>query len=46
MAGVARENVSRTMSEWRKRDIVTRSLEFYCINDEMALAQEMEFFKA
>ena len=25
MAGVARENVSRTMSEWRKRDVVTRS---------------------
>jgi CRP/FNR family transcriptional regulator, cyclic AMP receptor protein len=43
MAGVARENVSRTMSEWRKRDIVTRSLEYYSINDPLALAQEMEF---
>jgi CRP-like cAMP-binding protein len=43
MAGVARENVSRTMSEWRKRDIVTRPFEFYCINDQIALAQEMEF---
>jgi len=29
MAGVARENVSRTMSEWRKRDIVTRSSDYY-----------------
>ena len=29
MAGVARENVSRTMSEWRKRDIVTRSSKYY-----------------
>jgi CRP-like cAMP-binding protein len=28
MAGVARENVSRTMSEWRKRDVVTRSSDY------------------
>ena len=41
MAGVARENVSRTMSEWRKREIVTRSSSYYCINDPAALAQEM-----
>ena len=43
MAGVARENVSRTMSEWRKRDIVTRSSDYYCIDDPKALAHEMEF---
>jgi CRP-like cAMP-binding protein len=42
MAGVARENVSRTMSDWRKRDIVTRSSSYYCINDPKALAQDME----
>ena len=42
MAGVARENVSRTMSEWRTRDIVTRSSNYYCINDPKALAQDME----
>jgi CRP/FNR family cyclic AMP-dependent transcriptional regulator len=42
MAGVARENVSRVMSEWRRRDIVTRSSDYYCINDPKALAQEME----
>src|ERR1700751_2478145 len=42
MAGVARENVSRTMSEWRKRDIVTRSSNYYFINNPKALAQEME----
>jgi CRP/FNR family cyclic AMP-dependent transcriptional regulator len=42
MAGVARENVSRTMSEWRKREIVTHSSSYYCINDPAALAQEME----
>jgi CRP/FNR family transcriptional regulator, cyclic AMP receptor protein len=42
MAGVARENVSRTMSDWRKRDIVTRSSDYYCIIDPKALAREME----
>jgi CRP/FNR family transcriptional regulator, cyclic AMP receptor protein len=42
MAGVARENVSRTMSDWRKRNIVTRSSEYYCINDPITLAQETE----
>jgi CRP/FNR family cyclic AMP-dependent transcriptional regulator len=42
MAGVARENVSRIMSEWRQRDIVTRSSNYYCINNPKALAQEME----
>jgi len=44
MAGVARENVSRTMSDWRKRNIVTRSTSstHYCINDPVALARETE----
>jgi hypothetical protein len=42
MAGVARENVSRTMSDWRKRNIVTRSSNYYCINDPKALVQDME----
>jgi CRP/FNR family cyclic AMP-dependent transcriptional regulator len=42
MAGVARENVNRTMSEWRQRDIVTRSSNYYCINDPNALTRDME----
>jgi CRP/FNR family transcriptional regulator len=42
MAGIARENVSRTMSEWRKRGLVTRSYDYYCIKDAVALAEEME----
>lgn len=42
MAGIARENVSRTMSEWRNRNIVTRSSDYYCINDPAALTQEAE----
>ena len=43
MAGVARENVSRTMSEWRRRDLVTQAQQYYCINDIAALEREMEF---
>jgi CRP-like cAMP-binding protein len=42
MAGVARENVSRTMSEWRKRDVVTGSSSYYCINNPTALARDKE----
>jgi CRP/FNR family transcriptional regulator, cyclic AMP receptor protein len=42
MAGVARENVSRTISEWRKRDIVTTFSNYYRINNPRALAQDME----
>jgi CRP/FNR family transcriptional regulator, cyclic AMP receptor protein len=41
MAGIARENVSRTMSEWRKRGLVTRPCDYYCIKDARALAQEV-----
>jgi CRP-like cAMP-binding protein len=41
MAGVARDNVSRTMSEWRKQDVVTRSSNYYCINNPTALARHM-----
>ena len=33
MAGVARENVSRALSDWKQRDLVTRSSGFYCLND-------------
>jgi CRP-like cAMP-binding protein len=43
MAGVARENVSRTLSDWRRRHLVGRSENYYCINDARALAREMEF---
>jgi CRP/FNR family transcriptional regulator, cyclic AMP receptor protein len=42
MAGVARENVSRTLSEWGKRNLVTRSSNYYCINDPTALAREVQ----
>ena len=43
MAGVARENVSRTLREWKRRELVTKSSAYYCINDMAALAKEIEF---
>jgi CRP-like cAMP-binding protein len=42
MAGVARENVSRTLSDWRKRRLVTRSSFHYYINDKNALEREAD----
>jgi CRP/FNR family transcriptional regulator, cyclic AMP receptor protein len=41
MAGVARENVSRVMSEWRRRNLITGSPRYYCLNDIAALRHEM-----
>jgi CRP/FNR family transcriptional regulator, cyclic AMP receptor protein len=32
MAGVARENVSRAVSDWKRRGLLTRSSGFYCLN--------------
>jgi CRP/FNR family transcriptional regulator, cyclic AMP receptor protein len=33
MAGVARENVSRTVTDWKRRGLLTRSSGFYCVNN-------------
>ena len=41
MAGVARENVSRVMSEWRRRNLITGSAPYYCLNDIAALRREI-----
>jgi hypothetical protein len=37
MAGVARENVSRALSEWKRRGLVTRSSGFYSLSDNTTL---------
>jgi CRP/FNR family transcriptional regulator, cyclic AMP receptor protein len=42
MAGVARENVSRVMSEWRRRNLITGSPRYYCLNDIAALTREVD----
>jgi len=37
MVGVARENVSRTISSWQRDRLITRISGYYCIEDEAAL---------
>jgi CRP/FNR family transcriptional regulator len=39
-AGVAREHVSRAMSEWQRRKLINRSASYYCINDITKLEAE------
>jgi CRP/FNR family cyclic AMP-dependent transcriptional regulator len=43
LAGVARENVSRVMSEWTKRNLIERSAGSLEIKDVAALRLEIEF---
>ena len=42
MAGVARENVSRILSKWKRRNIVTQSSFYYTINNTATLERELE----
>ena len=41
MAGVARENVSRVMSDWKRNKLVTRSSGLYCLCDIATLKRIM-----
>ena len=43
MAGVARENVSRALSDWRRRKLVTRSRGYYCLHDIATLKRGVNF---
>ena len=40
MAGVARENVSRVLTDWKERKIVVRSSGYYCLYDVAALKRK------
>jgi len=42
MAGMARENVSRVLGEWRDRKLVSQSAHYHCIHDIAALEREMD----
>ena len=42
MAGVARENVSRTLTELKRRGLISQSSSYYCINDKRKLSGETE----
>jgi CRP/FNR family transcriptional regulator, cyclic AMP receptor protein len=43
MVGTARENVSRVLSGWKKRKIVTRSSGYWRLDDISALRHSMQF---
>jgi CRP-like cAMP-binding protein len=42
MAGVARENVNRVLSEWQRRKLVTRSMGYYCLHNIGTLKRRVE----
>jgi CRP/FNR family cyclic AMP-dependent transcriptional regulator len=43
MAGVARESVSRALSDWNRRKLVTRSRGHYRLHDIATLERDMDF---
>jgi CRP/FNR family cyclic AMP-dependent transcriptional regulator len=42
MAGIARENVSRILNEWKRDKLVTRVSSYYCLEKRDALERESE----
>lgn len=42
MAGVARENVSRTLNDWMRQKLVSRVSGYYCLEDKAKLEREAE----
>jgi len=42
MAGIARENVSRILNDWKRRNMVSRLSGYYCIENKTELQNEAE----
>ncbi len=42
MAGIARENVSRILNDWKRRKLVSRLSGYYCLENKAKLQQEAE----
>ncbi|HML07857.1 MAG TPA: Crp/Fnr family transcriptional regulator [Xanthobacteraceae bacterium] len=42
MAGIARENVSRILNDWKRRKLVSRLSGYYCLESKAQLQQEAE----
>jgi CRP/FNR family transcriptional regulator, cyclic AMP receptor protein len=42
MAGIARENVSRILTDWNRRQIVSRHAGYHCIENKVALKREAD----
>jgi DNA-binding MarR family transcriptional regulator len=46
MTGLAREDVSRVLSDWKQRKLVTRSSGYYCLNDIATLKRHVDRLSA
>jgi CRP-like cAMP-binding protein len=42
MAGIARENVSRVLQDWIRRELVSRLAGYYCLEDKRTLERETD----
>jgi CRP/FNR family transcriptional regulator, cyclic AMP receptor protein len=42
MAGIARENVSRILNDWKRRKLISRLSGYYCLEDKAKLQSEVE----
>jgi CRP/FNR family transcriptional regulator, cyclic AMP receptor protein len=42
MAGIARESASRILNDWKRRKMISRSSDYYCIENKDQLQQEAE----
>jgi CRP/FNR family transcriptional regulator, cyclic AMP receptor protein len=42
MAGIARENVSRILNDWKRRNLVSQLSDYYCIENKAQLQKEAE----
>jgi CRP/FNR family transcriptional regulator, cyclic AMP receptor protein len=42
MAGIARENVSRILNDWKRRKLVSHFSGYYCLEDKEKLEHEAE----
>ncbi len=42
MAGIARENVSRILQDWKRRSLVSRLAGYYCLEQKSALEREAD----
>ena len=42
MAGIARENLSRILQEWKRAALIKKLASYYCVENKTALEREAE----
>jgi CRP-like cAMP-binding protein len=43
MAGIARENVNRALSDWKRHKVVIKSTGYYCLQDIATLKRSVDY---